>query len=411
MTTNSTRVLLGAALLAGSAMAALLATPASAAPTMSISVGTDLGDAQKAAGKKDFVAAAAAVAQAKKDAKTDFDNYMIDRVAISVDYNNNDQAGAAAAAMDAADSPAQDEKDKPTNTKLALQFAMMSKDYTRAVKYAKSLEAMTPPPDAATQASIGQAYYFAGDFADAKKDAQQAIDAATKAGKTPDRQSLQILMSADVGLKDEAGAEAVLEQTVAAYNDPNDWAQLIDVAITTDGIRDVEAVWLGRLLFLVNAPVSKTDADMIGAIASHLTFFGDAVNAKGHGGTIDPDPAPRADADKKSIQEQIAAEGAQNGIYSAKLAEALYSYGMYPEAETAAKTAMTKGGNPDTSEAPMVLGQAQAAQGKYDDAIASFGQVTGGGPATARITRLWTDFVKAKKNPAPAAAPATAAAK
>ena len=56
----------------------------------------------------------------------------------------------------------------------------------------------------------------------------------------------------------------------------------------------------------------------------------------------------------------------------------------------------------------MVLGQALTAQGKYDEAIAAFGQVTGGGPATPRITRLWLDYATIKKNP-PAAAPATAA--
>ena len=122
-----------------------------------------------------------------------------------------------------------------------------------------------------------------------------------------------------------------------------------------------------------------------------------------------PDPNARADADKKTIPAQIAAEPKQNGNYSAKLAEALYSYGMYPEAEAAAKVAMTKGGATDSTESPMVLGQALTAQGKYDDAIAAFGQVQGGGPATARITRLWVALAKIKKSP-PAAAPATTAA-
>ena len=181
---------------------------------------------------------------------------------------------------------------------------------------------------------------------------------------------------------------------------------MMDIAFGTEGLRDVDAIWLGRLLFLTGAPVSQNTGNMIGSIAGHLTFFGDAVNAKSHGAVVDPDPGPRADADKKSIAEQIAAEDKQNGTYSGKLAEALYSYGMYPEAEAAATKAIAKGGNPDTSEAPMVLGQAQAAQGKYDDALASFGKVTGGGPATARINKLWIDYVTVKKKPP---APATAA--
>ena len=83
-----------------------------------------------------------------------------------------------------------------------------------------------------------------------------------------------------------------------------------------------------------------------------------------------PIPPPRADADKKTIPAQIAAGPKQNGKYNVKLAEALYSYGMYPEAEAAARAGHHKGGATDPTEAPMVLGQALAAQGKYDDAIA-----------------------------------------
>ena len=82
---------------------------------------------------------------------------------------------------------------------------------------------------------------------------------------------------------------------------------------------------------------------------------------------------------------------------------------MYPEAETIAKLAISKGGATDPTEAPMVLGQSLLAQGKYDDAVAAFGQVQGGGPATARITRLWVALANIKKNPPQPAATAAAA--
>jgi hypothetical protein len=36
------------------------------------------------------------------------------------------------------------------------------------------------------------------------------------------------------------------------------------------------------------------------------------------------------------------------------------------------------------------------ALGNYQDALDSFAKVTGGGPATARIVRLWTYYVKSK---------------
>jgi len=206
-----------------------------------------------------------------------------------------------------------------------------------------------------------------------------------------------MLLSAQSQLKDEAGMADALEELAAGYNDPADWLQVIDITFGTKGLRDQDSIWLGRLLFVVGAQVPPVDASTVGQIASQKGFFGDAINAKAHGGQVDPDPAPRADSDKKTMADQIAQEQAQDGAYNAKLAEALYGYGMYGEAETAAKLAIQKGGNPDPSEAPMVLGQALTAQGKYDDAIAAFGQVSGGGPATPRIARLWAEYAKLKK--------------
>jgi TolA-binding protein len=227
--------------------------------------------------------------------------------------------------------------------------------------------------------------------------AKQRIEADKKAGRRPDRNTLQMLLSAQSQLKDEAGMADTLEEEAADYNDPADWSEIIAITFGTPGLRDQDGIWLGRLLFVVGARVAPTDASTVGEIASQHGFFGDAVNAKAHGGQVDPDPAPRADSDKQTMPEQIAQEQAQDGAFNAKLAEALYGYGMYREAEAAAKLAIQKGGNPDPSEAPMVLGQALTAQGKYDDAVVAFGQVKGGGPVTPRIARLWADYARIKK--------------
>jgi len=213
-----------------------------------------------------------------------------------------------------------------------------------------------------------------------------------------------------VDAKDEDGAEKTLETLVAAYNDPNDWQQMIDVAFGTKGLRDIDAVWLGRLLFLSGATVSSSDASIVGSTASHLTFFGDAQEAQKRGGTGYANADAAAAKDKASLAAQAAAAAkAPNGQLSAALADAYYGYGMYPEAEAQARQAMTKGGARDASEPPMVLGQALTAQGKYDDALAAFEQVKAGGPATPRIVRLWEDYVNIKKNPPAPAAPAAAA--
>ncbi|HXS06550.1 MAG TPA: hypothetical protein VN723_07165 [Rhizomicrobium sp.] len=411
MTSKAFRAPLTAALfMAAASMAVLASSPAAAAPLkLTTAVNNALAEEQKAEAKGDLPAAQAAIDKAKAvPSPTDNDTYMINRVAINVGIKSNNRAAAAAAAEAAADSPAMPAEDKVQITRLALILANDQKHADKALAYAKTLDA-TNPTDPAILSNITVAYFNAKDYAGAKTMLQKQIDADKAAGKPSSRETLQNMLDVQVAQKDEAGAEATLEQMVAEFNDPKDWTQMIDVAISSKGIRDLEVVWLGRLIFLAGATPSQQDANLFGATASHLTFFGDAQVAAQHGGTGFPDPTARADADKKTIPAQIAAGQKQNGEYNVKLAEALYSYGMYPQAEAAAKLAQSKGGTKDTTEAPMVLGQALTAQGKYDDAIAAFGQVQGGGPATARITRLWVALAKIKKNP-PAAPTTTAAA-
>jgi tetratricopeptide (TPR) repeat protein len=406
------RAPLTAALFAAAASVALMASPAIAAPKLTTSVNNALAEAQKAANGGDLAAATAAIAKARAvSSKTDYDDYMINNVAVAVAVKGQDMATAETAAEAAADSPAVPEDQKANALRTALILANNQKHYDKAVTYAKQLQALNST-DPVVQTAITQAYYLSKDYPDAMAYTQKRIDADKAAGKRTDRSTLQIMLDIQVAQKDEAGAERTLEQLVAQFNDPADWTQMIDVALSSKGLRDVEVVWLGRLIFLSGATPSAQDVNLFGSTASHLTFFGDAQVAMQHGASGFPDPSARADADKKTIPAQIAAEAKQNGNYSAKLAEALYSYGMYPEAEAAAKVAMTKGGATDATEAPMVLGQALTAQGKYDDAIAAFGQVQGGGPATARITRLWVALANIKKNPpAPAATAAAAPAK
>lgn len=410
MTSKKIRSPLTVALLAAAPLA-LLAVPASAAdaPKLSRGVNNALAQEQKDFNAGNYAAAGDDIAKARAvDGRTPVDDYFINRIAFNVDIKTNNMAQAATDIEAAVDSPAMPDEDKPQMLKLALILSSNQKQNDKALAYAKLLQA-TNPTDPAVVSAITAAYYNAKDFASAQAIVQKQIDADTAAGKKPGRATLQNMLDIEVAQKDEAAAEKTLETLCADYNDPKDWSQLIDVALSSKGLRDVEAIWLGRLAFLMNVTPLPQDLTLIGSTADHLTFYGDADQATQHGGTGFADDSKRADADKKDMPQEIAAEQKQNGQYSAKLAEALYSYGMYPQAEAAAKLAISKGGATDSTEAPMVLGQALAAEGKYDDAIAAFGQVQGGGPATARITRLWVDYCNIKKNPPTDTASASAA--
>ena len=407
MTSKKFGASLTVALMAAAASVALLAGPAQAAgPKLSKNVNNALAKEQKDFAANDFKAAADDIATARAaDGKTPEDEYWINKLDINVQIKTNNMAAADQDAEAAADSAAMPPEDKAEMTRLALILANNQKHTDKALAYAKTMAA-TNPTDPGVISQITVAYFNAKDFPDAQALVQKQVDADAAAGKAPARETLQNLLDIQVAQHDEAAAEKTLEMLVATYNDPKDWTQMIDVAISSKGIRDLDIIWLGRLLFAVGATASAQDANMFGQTASHATFFGDALVAQQHGATGYPDPTARADADKKTMPQQIAAGQKQNGQYNAKLAEALYSYGMYPEAEAAAKLAISKGGATDPSEAPMVLGQSLVAQGKYADAVAAFGQVQGGGPATSRIVRLWVDYAKIKQNPPAAAAAA-----
>jgi len=290
--------------------------------------------------------------------------------------------------------------DKANVYKPALQLALNAKHYDKGVKYAKLWQASTPPPSGADLGLISQALYLGGDFAGATAIAQKNIDTATAAGQKPARNDLDIFLAGQVKQKDEAGAEKTLEALVANYNLPDDWGQLMGVALTTKGMRDIDYIYMGRLMFLQGGKMRPEDASLIGATASRLGFLGEAVQAQKLGGTGFTDPGPKVDADKKSFPAQVAAGAKQNGVYNVKTAEAAYGYEMFADAETLAKQAKAKGGVPDPTEPDMVLGMAQAAQNKYAEAAQTFASINQPNPASARVVRLWTYYVKAKANPA-----------
>lgn len=383
-----------------------MAADAPKGPKLNHAIAVALTDIQKANAAKDYPAALAALEKAKAvSGPTAYDTLMINRFAMGIHVGMNDLNAAdvdaeAAADIDPSDIP---DADKAAVYKPALQLAMNAKHYDKAVKYAKAVMSATPPPSAADLTLATQAFYLGGDYAGATGLAQKNVDAAIAAGQKPARSDLDIILASQVKQKDEAGAEKTLESLVANYNMPEDWNQIMGVALTTKGMRDIDYIYMGRLMFLQAGKISATDASLVGSTASRLAFYGDAVQAEKLGATGFPPAGPKADADKKTIPAQIAAGAKQNGQYNVKLAQALYGYGMFPEAITSGQLAKTKGGATDPTEADMVIGMAQTAAGQYADAAGSFGSISSVNPASARVVRLWGYFAKSKANPATAA--------
>ena len=394
-----------AAILIGAAPVAMAADAKAPKPTAAVY--KQLQAAQTANNKKDFPTALAAIDAAKKVSdRTPYDDYLIARFSTSIhigmqDLDAADVDAEAAAEIDPTAIP-DAEKGAVYNT--AMQLALRSKHNEKAAKYAKLFMGTTPPPTGKELETVTMALYQGGDYAGATAMAQKNIDAATAANQKPPRNDLDIILASQVKQKDEAGAEKTLETLVANYNMPDDWNQIMGVALTTRGMRDVDYVYMGRLMFLQGGKITPSDASLIGSTASKLGFLGEAAQAQKLGGTGFTDPGPKIDADKKTFAAQVAAGPKQNGVYNVKTAEAAYGYGMYPEAETLAKAAKEKGGVQDPTESDMVLGMAQAAQNKFADAAQTFGGIQQSNPASARVARLWAYYAKVKANPPTTAA-------
>jgi hypothetical protein len=399
----TSKLLLTTALMLG-VCASAMAADAPKAPAVSPAVYKQLVLVQGAMAKKDYPAAQAALDAAKAvPSRKPYDDLMIGRLAVSVHLGANDMTTAATDAEAVADTdPAVlPETEKQAIYLTALKLSMYAKHYDKATKYSKLYMTTTPPPAGADLALATQALYLGGDYAGATAIAQKNIDAAIAAGQKPARSDLDIIMAAQVKQKDEVGAEKTLETLVANYNMPEDWNQIMGVSLTTKGMREIDYIYMGRLMLVNGGKISASDAQLVGSVANKSALYGDAEAMQKAGG---PAPDARMAADRKSIAAQIAAEAKQGGEYAVKTGETLYGYGMYAEAEAAARLAQTKGGAKDPTEAPMLIAMSQAAQGKYAEAATGFSGITAANPASARVARLWSYYAKTKANPATAAA-------
>jgi len=416
MTATKTRAALAALLLAGSAFAITAASaqedrqvsdtdgsrfgrPSQAAKpvppgSLSSAVARPLTTAQTNITANKLPEALAAAKEALAASKTDYEKMKSNQFLTNILVKQGDNAGATVSAEAAADTP---DASIPTEDKqlvyyTATALALNARHNDKALKYGKALQA-TNPTDPRMLDVIGKALYVGGDPG-ATAYFQKQIDTAIATNKAPPRDALQNLMSAQVRAKDEAGAEKTMILMVQYYNDPNDWAQIIDVTFTTKGTRDIDFVMLGRLLMASGGTVSKSDADLFGQTMQRMAIYGDAQQAQAKGATLQLDAA-RVAADKADVPKQIPMAASQNGLFNIKLAEALYGYGMYAEAESVARAAQTKGGI-DASEAVMLIGISQIQQGKFQDGIATLATVQGGGPVTPRVAELWTAYAKFK---------------
>ena len=369
-------------------------------------MGKPLQEAATLVGAKDYQGALAKIkeAQAAPD-RTAFDDYRINQFLGIVSFNLKDYATADQAFEAAADSPALPDEDKKDTLRNAFALSAQAKHYQKAVGYGLQLETLGVM-DANMASDLAISYYNLNDKANATKYAQKSVDLAKAAGQQPPQAALEITLNNQAQSNNQAGAEQTLEQLALQYNSPQAWGQLIDVGFGAKGMNDVTAMDLYRLKFLAKA-MKGDDYKLAGRLANQIGFFGDAVailSAGGSGGADLSKARNDAAKDKASLSSQIAQAKRSSGEVASKVAEALYGYAQYADAEDVGRYAMTKGGAKYPYEAPLVVGMSLVGEGKYAEAVQVFNQVPGG-EAAKKVAHLWSMYAQRQIGGAQAQAP------
>jgi hypothetical protein len=376
-------------------------------------------DAQKALQAKDFQGAMAKLKEAQGVSdRTDYDNYIINRLMMSTAVGLNDMASAATAAEAAADSTAVPDAEKKDVLHDALQLATVQKQYAKVAQYGQQLAAMNAL-DYQTTGMLALAYYETNDFTRAQQYAQQSISLAKAAGQPADQNALMIVMSSQVKQNNQAGAEQTLEQMVLQSNSPESWAQLVGASFGAKGMNDATAIYLYRLLILAGAAKGSDYKEMASALSVlgyptetrnvlQQAISAGKVSSGEVGATLSKARRDAAQDERMLPQIASAAAKSRTGEQDIKLAEDYWGYGRYADAEAAARRAIGKGGLKTPAEGPLMIGTAQIAQNKYAEGLQTLSQVSGNEAAT-RTAHLWSLYAQAKQGGHSASAPAAPA--
>jgi hypothetical protein len=396
--------LLGAA--AGAAVTASF-TAAQAADKVGKEVGVPLAAAQKAMQAQDWAGALAAVKQAQAlPNKNPYEDYVINKFLSIVAINLKDMATARTAVEAAIASPAMPPEDKADLVHNAFVLESAANNYPAIITYGKQLEALGPlTPEQLSNMAI--AYYNTKDMATAQQYAQKSIAAAKAAGKQPPQAALEITMNTQAKANPEAAIQT-LEQIVSTTNSAPEWSKLIGVSFGTKGMNDVTAMDLYRLM-LVTHSFSGSEAELAGRLANLLRYYGDAVaileSAGAHGSEL---ATARSNSAKEqgSLTAEVSVGRKSGGQAALSVAEALYGYGRYADAEQLARLAGPRAGK-NPGEAQMVVGMAQVRQGKFAEAAQTFQSVSGSA-AMMKAAHLWGIYARQQAGGGQAAAPAPA---
>lgn len=373
-----------------------------AGQAVSKGVAKQLQAAQKASQEKKYAECISQAQAASNVAgRSAYDDFIINRL-LGYCYVRTGNYGAAFGPLKAAlDSGMLPADDVPTQMRGLAQIAYTQKNYDAAIELGnRAIKQGYGNDDMYT--IVAQAMYLKGDNKGAQNFLNNLIAAQERGGGVPKEQTLLLVQSACVKLKDNACITSSFEKLVDHYPKEEYWKNLL-ATLMNSGANDKTMLHIYRLASEVNAMNGPTYLEMA-QLAIEAGLPGEAQSAMETATARNAITDPRevasgqrllasaktaAAADRATLAKQDAdAAKKPTGEADYKVGVAELSYGQYPQAVAAISRGIAKGSIKNLGEAQLMLGIAQYRAGNKADAIKSFKAVKGD-PTLERLASLW----------------------
>jgi tetratricopeptide (TPR) repeat protein len=355
-------------------------------------VAVPMKKAQEAIAAKKWDAALAEIKKAQAvEKKTPFEAYQIDEFLGYVLIQQKKYPEAAAVYERSLKSGFLPDEQVDDRTKTLATLFFQTKDYRKALEWSKKALERRPNQEDMGQ-MVAQSYYLLNDFPNAAESMTKVIRNAERAGKKPEENWLQIVLSSHFKADNKPGIVQALKDIVRYYPTAEYWENLLDIYRRKSSD---DRVILGyyRLMDEVGALKDKGDIVEMAQLAMDAGVPGEAEQVVERGiqnGVLKSDDKTeqgrfdrllsgakkQAAADRASL-DQLAkeAEKSSQGQADVALGAAYLSYGQYDQAIAALERGIKKPGVTDPNEAQMLLGIAHLKKGQRDQARQAFSAV------------------------------------
>lgn len=291
---------------------------------------------------------------------------------------------------------------------LAGVTAYQKGDWAGAVKYLEPAKAGGyQDPQGLLERVLADAYKRSGNSAGALAMAQRDIQAAQAAGTRPGETAIRTALQAAYDGKQTGAAIDLAVLLVQNYPSENAWSNAITVVRALGGYQSQESLDLMRLMSRTGSLTNERDYIEYVQTLDPRRLPGEAqkvIDAGLAAGKLRANDAfvteakgvasGRVAADRASLPglERDARAAGASGATLMGAADAFLSYGEAAKAEQLYTLALNKPGA-DAERMLTRLGIAQADQGKYAEAQATFARIQG---PRAPIARLWAAYARQK---------------